>query len=457
MKIRTFLILLLGLALTAAAALLVIRNQELLSTPFQVTDTVQIPIYAVLGIAFLAGVVMILIGSVYRDSLEMVRRLQGFRGRKETKQLEKLYRLGAESFMEGQEEKGLVHFQAILSADPNHVDALMEAGRIQRTLKNFKEAVEYHRRARRLQPDELAPLHELVKDYETLGELDKAKVVLNRIIQIRPRKALAAYRKLRKYSIKEGDWDRAWQIQRLVESQTDKTPFKIEVERRFNVGIRYQLALAKSSEGRDRESANLLRKIVRSDPHFVPAHVRLGEVLIGIGRTNAGVEAWARGFEATGSPAFLSCMEDHFLGASEPEMAIEALRTAVARSRNDFLPRLFLARLYLRLEMIQEAHREFAGIKDRSTESPAMHALLAAVHERRGEYREAVAECQEVIRLQDLSRFLYRCSVCDARYPEWGDRCDTCLEWNQITLDFREDHAFEEIDSLSGPIYSGVP
>ena len=49
MKIRTFLILVLNLAVTAAAALLIIRNREILSATFQVTDTTFLPIYAVLG------------------------------------------------------------------------------------------------------------------------------------------------------------------------------------------------------------------------------------------------------------------------------------------------------------------------------------------------------------------------------------------------------------------------
>ena len=36
-------------------------------------------------------------------------RLQGLRGRKETRQLEDLYRQGMEAFREGQEERALVH------------------------------------------------------------------------------------------------------------------------------------------------------------------------------------------------------------------------------------------------------------------------------------------------------------------------------------------------------------
>jgi tetratricopeptide (TPR) repeat protein len=276
MKIRTFLILVLNLAVTAAAALLIIRNRQILSAPFEVTDTVSLPVYTLLGVAFLVGAGVVLTGSIFRDSKDLLRRLQGLRGRKETRQLEDLYRQGMEAFREGQEERALVHFQAILSADPNRVDALIRAGQMQRALRNHREAVDLHRKAHRLRKDDLEILYELVKDYEALDEIEKAKVGLNRIIELRPKQALAAYRKLRKYAMKQGEWERAWQIQTLIEGQTEKTPYKVEAERRFNVGIRYQMALVSSAAGRDRDCANSLRKIVRSDPKFVPAHVLLG-------------------------------------------------------------------------------------------------------------------------------------------------------------------------------------
>jgi len=457
MKIRTFLILLLNLAVTAAAALLVIRNQESLSAPFEITDTAWVPLYGVLAVSFFLGAAAILTGSVFRDSRDLLRRLQGLRGRKETKQLEKLQGLGIEAFLEGQEEKALVHFQAILSSDPNDVETLIHAGRVQRALRNPREAVEYHRRAHRLRKEDLEPLYELEKDYQALGQLDKAKIVLNRIVKMRPGRSLAAYRKLRKYAMKEEDWESAWQIQGLIEGQTEKTPFKMELERRFNVGIRYQIAVAKSRGGRDKESANLLRKLVRSEPRFIPAHVRLGEALIRIGQRTAGVEAWARGFEATGSSVFLTFMEEHFLESSEPEMAIEALRTAIARSRSDFLPRLFLARLYLRLEMIEEAHREFLPLRERASDSPTIRVMVGTISERRGEFRQAAAEYREALRTLDFARLFYRCGVCDTRYAEWQDRCASCLEWDQIALDLSEDPTLDEMGSLPGPIYTSSP
>ncbi len=456
MKIRTFLVLLLNLALTAAAALLVIRNHATLSLPFALTDDLTIPVYALLGSAFLLGATVVLTGSIFRDSRELLRRLEGLRGTKETRQLEELYRQGIEAVREGQEERALVHFQAVLSADPNHVEALIGAGQAQRALRNHREAVDLHRKAHRLRRDDQEILHELARDYEALDDVEKAKVVLNRIIQLRPRRALTAYRKLRRIAMKQGDWERAWQIQGLIEAQTEKTPYKVEAERRFSVGIRYQMAVARSTAGRDRECANSLRKIVKSDPLFVPAHVLLGEVLVNMGQAKAGVEAWARGFDRTGSPVFLSLMEDHFLTTSEPEMAIEALQTAVGRAASDFLPRLFLARLYLRLEMIEDGYRELRPLMDRADSSPTMHAWMASIHERRHEYRESSREYRKTLKLLGLPNLLYHCAVCGARYADWEDRCTTCLEWNQIVLDFGEDRARDEKGTITGPIYSST-
>jgi lipopolysaccharide biosynthesis regulator YciM len=398
----------------------------------------------------------VLTGSAFRDSRELIRRLEGLRGRKETRHLEELQIQGMEALRGGQEERALVHFQAILSADAGNVEALIHAGQAQRALRRHREAVELHRKAYRLKKDDLEILHELVRDYEALDQIEKAKVALNRIIQIRPRDSLSAYRKLRTYAMKKEDWERAWQIQSLIESLTEKTPYKQEAERRFNVGIRYQIALARSAAGRDREGANALRKLVRSDPEFVPAHVLLGEVLIGMGQAKAGVEAWARGFDRTGSPVFLSLMEEHFLTNSEPEMAIEALQTAVLRSRKDFLPRLFLARLYLRLEMIDDGFRELSPLMERADDSPAMHALMASIHERRGEFERASREYRTTLKRLAVPTLVYRCGVCATGYAEWEDRCTTCLEWNQISLELDEDRARNDAGTISGPIYSSA-
>ena len=456
MQIRTFLGILVSLALVACLGILVNQNQPLLDQPFRIASDRTVPVWVVLLGAFVSGVLTFLILFLLRGSADLVERWRMLQGRRAGRAVDELYGRGMEAVLEGREEKGLEHFQAILAREPDHFAALLKAGAVMRTLKRLPEAVDLHKRAHRLRDTDMEPLYELVKDYEAMDQVGKAKVVLNRIIQLRPRRALSAYRKLRKYAIREGDWQRAWEQQGLIEDQMEKTPYKLEAERRYNIGIRYEMACAAAADGKEKDALNGLRKITRSDPSFVPAHLKLGAILRGQGQLQQAVQVWAAGFEHTGSPVFLTSVEDHFLSEEDPEGAIEALREAVARTRKDFLPRFFLAKLYLRLEMIDEAHREFRGLAARATASPTLHACLAAVLERREEYREAAAEYRQVIQDLEYLKLQYRCQVCDERYAAWVDRCAVCGEWNQIALDFGEDPTLEELGLSTGPVYSRI-
>ncbi|HEY3177063.1 MAG TPA: tetratricopeptide repeat protein [Candidatus Polarisedimenticolia bacterium] len=454
MQIRTFLTILGALALVAFLAIFGKLNQLLLDQPFLITPTRSVPLWTVMVGAYLVGVLTFLTVFLLRGSADLVERWRLLRGRRAGRAVDEIYNRGMEAILEGRDEKALEHFQSILSLDAEHFQALVRGGAVLRSLKRFAEAVDLHKRAHRLRDAELEPLYELVKDYEAMDQVGKAKVVLNRIIQLRPRRALSAYRKLRKYAIAEADWARAWELQGLIEDQMEKTPYKLEAERRYSIGIRYEMACAAARERHDKDALNALRKLAKSDPGFVPAHLKLGEVLKTQGHAEQAVHVWEGGFAQTGAPVFLSRIEERFLADEDPEGAIRAAQEAVARSRKDFLPRFFLARLYLRLEMIDEAYREFNSLSARASSSPTLHACLGAVLERRGAHREAAAEYRQIITDLEYLKLQYRCQVCDERYAEWSDRCRTCGEWNQVALDFGEDPTLEDLGLSPGPVYS---
>ncbi len=454
MQIRTSLGILAALVLVAYLAILGYNNQPLLDQSFRVTPSLTVPLWIALIGVFLAGVLTFMISFLLRGSADLVERWRLLRGRRAGRVVDEMYNRGMEAVLEGREEKALDHFQSVLEREPEHFNALVKAGAVLRGLKRAAEAVDLHKRAHRLGEKNLEPLYELVKDYESLDQIGKAKVVLNRIIELRPRRAPSAYRKLRRYAMKEGDWARAWQLQQLIEAQMDRTPYKVEAERRYDTGIRYQLACQAAAEDRPREALNALRKITKSSPEFVPAHLMLGEVLKGQDQQEQAVQVWATGYEQTGSPVFLTTVSDHFLEQEDPEGAIHALQETVARSSKDFLPRFFLSRLYLRLEMIDEAQKELKVLKARAESSSTLHAYLGFVAERRGEFREAAAEYRRVVENLECLKLQYRCQVCDHQVPGWVDRCSLCGEWNQIVLDFGEDPSLEELGLSTGPVYS---
>ena len=454
MQIRTFLTILGALALVAFLAILARPNQALLDQPFQISPTRVVPLWTILVGTYLTGVLTFLVVFLLRGSADLAERWRMLQGRRAGRAVDDLYNRGMEAILEGRDEKALEYFQSILSREPENHPALLRAGAVMRSLKRHAEAVELHKRAHRLHDTDLEPLYELVKDYEAMEQVGKSKVVLNRIIQLRPRRALSAYRKLRKYAIAESEWARAWELQGLIEEQMEKTPYKREAEHRFSIGLRYEMACAAAREHKEKDALNALRKLTRSDVGFIPAHLKLGETLKLQGHADQAVQVWESGFEQTGSPVFLTMIEEHYLSEEDPEGAIRAAQTAVTRARKDFMPRFFLAKLYLRLEMIDEAHREFRALAARATASPTMHAFLGSVLERRGEHREAAAHYRQVITGLDYLKLQYRCQICEERFASWRDRCGVCGEWNQIALDFGEDPTLEDLGLSPGPVYS---
>jgi lipopolysaccharide biosynthesis regulator YciM len=455
MRIRTVIGLLLALAAIAFFANVGSLNTSLFQQRIQITPTLAVPLWTAFMGVFLSGILTFAVIFLLRGSAGLIDRWRLLvQGRRAGRALELLYARAMEAVLEGREEKALEYLTTILTREPEHFHALVMSGAVLRSLKRLPEAVEMHKKAHRLRDTDMEPLYELVKDYETLGQVGKAKVVLDRIIQLRPRRALSAYRTLRKYAMGEEDWGRAWELQRLIEAQVEKHPQKLEAERRQSLGIRYQMALAVAADGKEKDALNTLRRIARSDPSFVPAHVKLGEILRAQGQAQAAVQVWQTGFDQTSSPVFLSLMEEHFLSEEDPQGAIDALQQAVGRSERDFLARLYLARLFLRLEMIDEAHREFRTLASRVQSSPSLDAYLGFVLERRGEYRDAAAAYGRVIRGLDFLALRYRCTLCDERVTAWADRCGVCGEWNTVGPEPGDSPSLEDQGLSQGPIYS---
>src|SRR5262245_60845795 len=236
-----------------------------------------------------------------------------------------------------------------------------------------------------------------------------------------PKRSLNAYRQFRAICEREGAWDKAWEIQQRIEELLSGLGRPPRSEKKHHLAIRLQLARRHLEEGRPRDAIGLLRRLIRMDPTFVPAHVRLGRALVALGQPESAVEAWEEGWQATGHPVFLTTIEDHYLREEQPRRAIETLKSAVWKARKDILPRFFLGKLYLRLEMLDEALAEFSRMKSRVAHFPALHYHLARIHERHGNYREAIRELETLLSQSEALRVEYACALCARRYPEWTE------------------------------------
>jgi len=453
MKIRTVLFLMLGAIVVAVLSILYTTNQETLDRHLFFGNGVSMPVwFCILMVSGLSMLVPLLFG-LLRDVRRMFGNFGARRRLRSQQEAEERYLMGVEAMLNGREERALEHFNAVLAVDPNHFEALLKGGEVLRTLRRFPEAIEYHRRAARAKEGDLRPLYSLVSDYEESRASENAKAVLNRIIDLAPKRSLTAYRKFRAILMNEGAWERAWEIQQKIEGQLSELGRSAKSEKKYHLGVRYMLAQQLVDQGKEREAIGIFRRLVRMEPAFVPAHLKLGEALAAIRQPEEAVEVWEEGYQATGHPIFLTTIEDHYLKEEQPRKAIEALKSAIWKSKKDSIPRFFLGKLYYRLEMIDEALRQFAHMKGQVTRFPALHYYLAKIMERHGNLREALKELETVLQQTDVLKVEYVCATCSRTYPAWVDHCERCGEWNSVQVDFQEERPIEELGISTAPVY----
>jgi lipopolysaccharide biosynthesis regulator YciM len=283
--------------------------------------------------------------------------------------------------------------------------------------------------------------------------MDRARVVLGKIIGIN-KQSIAAWRKLRSLHMKEGNWKKALEAHERVGKFSDPSDPKNAFDLRVGTGIQYEIAVDRLRSGKPRDAIAILRRLLKEQKQFIPAHVKLGEALREQGQGSDAIQVWYDGFEATNSPIFLTTLVEHHLQRERPLAAIEALKHCISKTSKDTVPRFYLGKLYFRLEMLDDAFAVLTSLQERATYAPTLHYLLGRIHERRGNQRDASIEYRRVIKEMELIQLEYRCQTCGESVMEWTDRCSACGEWNSVEVNFREEIPFEDLGLAPAPIYT---
>jgi lipopolysaccharide biosynthesis regulator YciM len=452
MKVRTFLLFVLLLAGLLLLASLLDANREVLEQPILLWGDMSLPV----GIALVAclglGILITFVIGLSREAGLLIERGRLRREGRKYEEVEEEYSRGLVADVEGREEEALGHFRAVLERDSRHFNTLIKIGEVLRGQGRIAEAIEFHRKAHHLKEDNSRPLYALVDDHEAQGDIDRARVVLGRILGIQ-KNSIAAWRKLRSLHMTENNWDQALEAHQKVEKLAPDAGHDPR-DQGVGQGIRYEIASARLEQGKSREAAGLLKRLIKDNPQFIPAHVALGEALLSQGNESEATDVWFNGFETTGSPIFLTMLEEHYLQNEEPLRAIEALKRCTSQARKDTLARFYLGKLYFRLEMLDDALSVLNSLDGLASYAPTLHYLLGRIHERRGQFRDAAVDYRKVIKETDLVQLEYGCRRCDESLMTWAGRCPECGAWNSVEVNFREEIPLEELGLAPAPIYT---
>jgi lipopolysaccharide biosynthesis regulator YciM len=271
MRIRTFLIIVLVLAVVFAVVYTLQSNAELIHQEFKLFGGVSIGIGWMLFWTFVAGVAITGFVGLAREMGLMIERWRLRRESRKSEEIEDEYSRGLVADMEGRDEEALRHFRAVLERDSRHFNTLIKLGEVQRDQGRYADAIEVHRKAHHLKPDDTRPLYALAEDHEAKGDMDRARAVVGKIIGLN-KSSLAAWRKLRSLHAEEKNWESALEAQHRIEKLTRAGKKALDdADRRFGLGIRYEIASSHLAEGKTKEAIAGFRRVIKDNRTFIPA------------------------------------------------------------------------------------------------------------------------------------------------------------------------------------------
>lgn len=263
----------------------------------------------------------------------------------------------------------------------------------------------------------------LAKAFRSNGQSDVA--VLKAIIERDPQNAHRAYRLLLEAQDKQGLWDDC------LRTAAEMKKLGLTVDAMDEVGYQFE-AIRTNPDQTPKKALDRYQQLLHNTPQFVPAYIEIGKCHFAMEAPAKALSTWENGFSQTQNPVFLEHLENYYLDQSRPEDAIQIYRKILVRDERPML-RYRLAKLYLKLEMLDECLENFEMLQGQLNAVPGFAGLLGEVYARRELYAEAyraVAQ-DEPVGYNDS----HVCRGCGSRYESWVARCGHCKQWNQIILE----------------------
>jgi len=399
--------------------------------------SIHLPMVLFIFTFILFGVVVtVLLNWAHQFKKALKRSGDNFREKREKKKLQKLDMLyeKAENLVNaGRLDKARVLFDTILETHPNHIGALFHLGNIMNHNGDREKALELHAIAARQAPENIKILSHLAEDYSAAGlpaKEIKALEAIKRFSADSPE----VLGKMRDSYLKNKNWPQATQVQKKILALAGNEEQRFR-EKRCLSEIAYQKALDHMEKGQKDIAIFELKRAIKSDNGFLPAHIKLGDIHLAAGEARAALKAFRTGFEKTGSPVCLLRMEDYFQNAGEPGEMIQVYQDAIEKAgegQKEALT-LLLGKLLLRQGKAAEAIETLKEFS--SGDGLFVHDLLLA---------DAYLESQDTSgQAEKLSRSAFEkakamipafaCEKCHASTGQWQDHCPSCNRLNSLS------------------------
>jgi len=383
---------------------------------------------------------------IFSAFLLSFRNWKGGRQQKKAEEISSIYRSGVGRLLSGDLKKARTLLKKALDRDPRRVDSHLALASVALQEGNTQEGIDLLQKARELDPKGIEVLFKLATTFEEADRLEEAMTIYKELLSSDAdnRKAMRA---LRDIHMDLGGWQDALDLQKKI-IKVSSGP-KADTEKTILLQLRYEVARQNLENGERDQAIETCRDIIKKDANFTPARVTLGDAYRQAGRDEEAVKIYQDGYKALKKSVFLARLEDHYLHAEDPAALLAFYRSQMQADAEDLLLKLYLGRLCLRLEMVDEAMQHLTDLETSNIEFTKLHLLLAEAQRRRNHIEEAVSEYQKALGIDHHLRLGFICEACNAKFSEWHSRCPECKTWDSLVLPERKQ--IQDAKLLEGP------
>ncbi|PLX93140.1 MAG: hypothetical protein C0619_04855 [Desulfuromonas sp.] len=358
------------------------------------------------------------------------------RRQKKDEEIGAIYRDGVARLLSGDLKKARQLLQKALDRDSRRTDTYLALASVALQEGSMGQAIDLLLKARDLDPKSVEVLFKLAATYAEAGRVTDAIEVYRELLasDSENRKALRALRDLH---VEQGEWQDALSLQKRILKAASAGP-KADSEKQQLLQLRYEVAFQALESGEIEDASTTFRELIKQDATFTPARVSLGDAYRRLKRSSDAAEVYQEGYRVLKKSVFLSRLEDLYMSAEDPSALLGFYRAQMQKDNDDLLLKLYLGRLCLRLEMVDEALEQLHAVESTGVEFRQLHLLLGEANRRRNKIDEALAEYQQALGIDNHLNLGFVCSSCAAAHGSWLSRCPSCGAWDSLVLPERQ-------------------
>lgn len=405
-------------------------NKEVVFIRFSASEAAEFPIILLLLVSFVSGFLLSLLVSLLKSLRAFLENLRLSKERKAIENAGLLLARAKRAMLIGNPERGAELLKKAIATSSHSpepytmlIDHYIEGGNrdeASKLVENIPSSFEDD-------PDILMAKSRVLlakEDFERAADI---------LIRLKEReKSTDIMRLLRDTYMKSGKWESAAKIQEEIRKNSKKE--KGKSDEAISARIGYEIAKNMAEEGDDGGAVKKLKELIKRSPNHAPLHVLLGNIQWKSGNRDLAEETWKRGFDLTNNMIFLFLLEDISLKEEDPQRIIDAYKGLIIDTPDNPVLHLFLGKLYLRLEMIDDAIESLNRAKEIDATPPYLYRLTGEALFRKGEFRGSAENFKDALGFKRKILIPFVCASCGSRSFDWKGTCPCCGEWDSLEV-----------------------